>query len=55
LFTIDIGNYQTLTVSMPYNPSTADQTRFQNLRAGDSVRLYGVFLNNSRVELRRFY
>ena len=55
LFTLDIGNYNTLTVSMPYNPSQADQSRFQNLRAGDTVRFYGVFLNNARVELRRFY
>ena len=55
LFTVDIGNYNTLTVSMPYNPSQADQTRFQNLRSGDAVRFYGVFLNNTRVELRRFY
>ena len=55
LFTVDIGNYNTLTVSMPYNPSSNDQARFQNLRAGDAVRFYGVFLNNSRVELRRFY
>ena len=55
LFTLDVGNYQTLTVSMPYNPSQNDQTRFQNLRAGEAVRFYGVFLNNTRVELRRFY
>jgi hypothetical protein len=55
LFTVDIGNYQTLTVSMPYNPSQNDQTRFQNLRNGEAVRFYGVFLNNTRVELRRFY
>lgn len=55
LFTLDIGNYNTLTVSMPYNPSSNDQARFQNLRSGDAVRFYGVFLNNSRVELRRFY
>ena len=55
LFTIDFGNYNTLTVSMPYNPSQADVNRFQSLRAGDAVRFYGVFLNNSRVELRRFF
>ena len=55
LFTIDIGNYNTLTVSMPYNPSQADRNRFQSLRSGDAVRFYGVFLNNNRVELRRFY
>jgi hypothetical protein len=55
LFTLDVGNYQTLTVSMPYNPTQNDQNRFQNLRVGEAVRFYGVFLNNSRVELRRFY
>jgi hypothetical protein len=55
LFTVDIGNSNTLTVSMPYNPPQADQTRFQNLRSGEAVRFYGVFLNNTRVELRRFY
>ena len=55
LFTIDIGNYNTLTVSLPYNPSQADLNRFQNLRSGDAVRFYGVYLNNNRVELRRFY
>jgi Cu/Ag efflux protein CusF len=54
-FTVNSGNSGTLTVSLPYNVSRSDQTRFQNLRTGDSVRLYGVFLNNSRVELRQFY
>jgi hypothetical protein len=55
LFTMDTGNGVQLTVSMPYRPSSQDATRFNNLRSGDSVRLYGVFLNNSRVELRQFY
>ena len=55
LFTLDIGNYNVLTVSLPYNTSQAHQNRFQSLRAGDQLRLYGMFLNNSRVELRRFY
>ena len=55
LFAIDGGNLGTLTVSMPYNPSRADLYTFQNLRVGDYVRFYGVFLNNSRVELRQFY
>ena len=40
---------------MPYNASRADVQRFQNLRNGDNVRFYGVYLNNSRVELRQFY
>jgi hypothetical protein len=54
LFTLNAGG-TTLTVSLPYNVSRADQSRFQNLRPGDTVRLYGVFLNNTRVELRQFY
>jgi hypothetical protein len=33
----------------------SDLNTFQNLRVGDRVRLYGVFINNSRVELRQFY
>ena len=55
LFTVNTSNYGTLTVSLPYNVSRADQSRFQGLRSGDTVRLYGVFLNNARVELRQFY
>ena len=55
VFSLDIGNYNTLTVSMPYNPSQNDVNRFQTLRVGEQVRFYGVFLNNGRVELRRFY
>jgi len=55
LFALDIGNSNTLTVSMTYNPTQADQNHFQNLRIGDQVRFYGVYLNNNRVELRRFY
>jgi hypothetical protein len=55
LFTIDAGGNVTLTVTMPYRPSNADQNRFQNLRSGDYVRFYGVFVNNTRVELRQFY
>ena len=54
LFTLDAGNV-VLTVSMPYGATRADVTRFQNLRQGETVRFYGVFLNNSRVELRQFY
>ena len=54
LFALSTGN-GTLTVSLPYNVSRSDQNRFQSLRVGDAVRLYGVYLNNSRVELRQFY
>lgn len=54
-FTLNTGNYGTVTVTLPYNTTRSDLNRFQNLRTGDNVRLYGVFLNNSRVELRQFY
>jgi YD repeat-containing protein len=55
LFTLDAGGNVILTVTMPYRPSNADQNRFQSLRSGDYVRFYGVFMNNTRVELRQFY
>jgi hypothetical protein len=55
LFTISSNNYGTLTVSMPYNPRQSDVNRFNSIRSGDFVRLDGVMLNNSRVELRQFY
>jgi hypothetical protein len=54
-FSISSNNYGTLTVSMPYNPGQTDLNRFNNLRNGDFVRLSGVLLSNSRVELRQFY
>jgi hypothetical protein len=54
-FTLDAGSGVLLTVSLPYNPSSSDLNRFQNLRSGDYVRLYGVFINSTRVELQRFY
>jgi hypothetical protein len=54
LFTMDV-NQTRLTVSMPYSPSRTDLNRFQSLRSGDNVRIAGVFLNNTRVELRQFY
>lgn len=54
-FTIDAGNSRLLTVTLPYNASSADVNRFNSLRSGDYVRFYGVYLNNTRVELRQFY
>jgi hypothetical protein len=54
LFALDMQGTM-VTVSMPYNPRTADASRFQNLRVGEQVRIAGVFLNNTRVELRQFY
>jgi len=55
LFELQGSNGATVVVSLPYNVGRNDQTRFQNLRTGETVRLYGVLLNNSRVELRQFY
>lgn len=55
LFSLDVRGHGTLIVALPYNVSRADQSTFQQLRPGDRVRLYGVFLNNQRVELRQFY
>jgi hypothetical protein len=55
LFALETGNGVMLTVSLPYNVSRADASRFTNLRTGEHVRIYGVYLNNSRVELRQFY
>jgi hypothetical protein len=55
LFSLDVGAGARVTVSMPYSPSHADQHRFENLHQGDNVRMAGVYLNSSRVELRQFY
>lgn len=55
IFQLTGSAYGTLTVSLPYNPRQADLNRFQSLRSGDNVRIYGVLSNNSRVELRQFY
>jgi outer membrane lipoprotein SlyB len=54
LFTLDVNNYGTLTVTLPYNLSATDSNRFSTLRSGDFVRFYGVYVNSSQVELRQF-
>lgn len=48
-------NQGDLTVTLPYNPRSQDVDRFRSLRTGDYVRFYGIYLTNSRVELRQFY
>ena len=53
-FTLDTGG-GTLRVTLPYNVGRSEVNTFQSLRSGDRVRLYGVFVNNTRVELRQFY
>ncbi len=55
LFTISSGNRAVLTVAMPYNARQNDVTRFNNLRNGDFVRIGGVLISNSRIDLRQFY
>lgn len=55
LFTLDASNNVRLLVSLPSSASRTDIAKFQNLRSGDYVRLSGVFVTNSRVELRQFY
>jgi hypothetical protein len=54
-FILDSNNGTRLVVVLPPNVNRADYNRFQNLRPGDTVRLYGLYLNNNRVELRQFY
>jgi hypothetical protein len=55
LFTIDVNNGGTLTITLPYNLSNTDVNRFNNLRSGEFVRFYGTYLNASHVQLRQFY
>ena len=55
VFTLSTSSQGILTITLPYNPRSSDLDRFRNLRSGDYVRLYGVYLNNTRVELRQFY
>jgi hypothetical protein len=55
IFTVDVGSNSSLTVTMPYNPSTTDVNRFNGLRSGDFVRFYGTYLSSSQVQLRQFY
>jgi hypothetical protein len=54
LFLLDASNGTRLTVQVPRQMSRADLDRFRNLRPGDYTRLYGVYVGNSRVELRQF-
>jgi exosome complex RNA-binding protein Csl4 len=54
LFVMDANNGGRITVQLPRTLKQADLDRFRSLRPGDYVRLYGVYLNSSRVELRQF-
>ena len=52
-FTVD-ANGRMVTVTMPYNPARRDRGMFGGLRTGQTVDLYGVFINDSHVQLRHF-
>lgn len=54
LFLLDASNGARLTVQLPQQIARSDLDRFRNLRVGDYTRFYGVYVNNSRVELRQF-
>jgi hypothetical protein len=54
-FTMDTNNSGRITVSIPYNTRANDVTRFQNLRVGDYVRLYGSVVSSGQVQLVQFY
>ena len=54
VFTVDVGNYNTITVTLPYNVSSTDVNRFNNMRNGEVVRFYGVYTGQSQVQLRQF-
>lgn len=54
VFTVDAGGNVLLTVSLPYGASATTVQRFNALRSGDYVRFQGVYLSQTRVELRQF-
>ena len=54
-FTLDDGNVGRITVFLPNNLSRADQDRYNNLRNGDVVRIYGYRTSSSQVQLQTFY
>jgi hypothetical protein len=54
LFTVDINNSGTLTVTLPNNLNTNDVNRFNNLRSGQFISFYGTYLSNSQIQLRQF-
>jgi hypothetical protein len=54
VFLLDASNGARVTVQLARQVSRSDFDRFRSLRAGDYTRLYGVYISNSRVELRQF-
>ena len=54
-FVVDVGSGTRVTVSLPYSTRSTDVTTYNNMRTGQYIRFYGVYLNSTRVELRQFY
>jgi hypothetical protein len=54
LFLLDATNGTRVTVQLARQLTRNDLDRFRSLRSGDYTRLYGVYISNSRVELRQF-
>jgi len=54
-FGLNSTNRGTVTVNMPYSANSTDANRFRNLRQGDYVRVEGQMVNNSTLQLDRFY
>ena len=54
LFLADLQGGGRVTVQLGSQLSSSDYNRFRALRPGDYMRFYGVWLDNSRVELRQF-
>lgn len=54
LFELRVQGQGSLWVSLPYNTSSTNVTRFQRLRAGDYVRVAGYMIANDRLELESF-
>jgi hypothetical protein len=53
-FTVQMSNGVTATVTMPYDPRTADRDRFVSLRSGNTVRVEGRWVDENVMELARF-
>ena len=50
-----VTNRGTVTVMMPYNANATDANQFRNLRQNSYVRVQGQMVNNSQIQLVRFY
>ena len=55
LFTLDMSNSSSVTVTLPNNLRSSDVNRFNTLRSGDFVRFYGTYLSRAQIQLAQFY